>query len=136
MEQNISSRTVPTMPESTTDLLIVKLPVPPSVNELTYNRSVKGKRGRAITTKYRKWLSEADKWLMLDNPRRKRVLPLIGRLSIEIMIPHIRGDASNRIKAAEDYLVSREITGDDKHNHKISIQFANVDCCIIRIVAL
>ena len=34
----------------------------------------------------------------------------------------MRGDCSNRLKAAEDYLVSRDITADDKHNWKVSVE--------------
>jgi Holliday junction resolvase RusA-like endonuclease len=45
----------------------------------------------------------------------------------------MRGDVSNRIKAAEDYLVSREITQDDKHNWEVTAKRGDVDCCEVTI---
>lgn len=47
---------------------------------------------------------------------------LTGQLEILIRLPLIRGDVSNRIKAVEDWLVRRNLTGDDKHNRRVSIE--------------
>lgn len=113
---------------------ILRLPTPPSVNSLYYNRKGGKGRGRIKTPAYRKWLAEADGWYLTQ---KRQVQPQSGRLSIEIRLPSIRGDATNRIKAAEDYLVSRGITGDDRHNHKVSVEIVpKLDCCEIFIEPL
>jgi Holliday junction resolvase RusA-like endonuclease len=58
-----------------------------------------------------------------------------GQLQIAIKIPlKTRGDASNYIKAPEDYLVSRLITADDRHNWRVSCEKADVDCCVVEIL--
>ena len=112
----------------------IRLPTPPSVNDLFYNRKTGVGRGRIKTPAYRKWLAEADGWYLLQ---KRQVQCQVGRLNIEIRLPLIRGDASNRIKAAEDYLVSRGITGDDRHNHKVSVEIVpELDCCEILITPL
>ena len=113
---------------------ILRLPTPPSVNALYYNRKNGKGRGRVKTPAYCKWLAEADGWYLMQ---KRQIQPQSGRLSIEIRLPSIRGDASNRIKAAEDFLVSRGITGDDRHNHKVSVEIVpELDCCEIFIVTL
>lgn len=91
------------------------LPVPPSVNELYGNRP----GGRFRTRKYREWINACDREALVQKLGQ---LQFRGRLSVEIRLPKIKGDASNRIKAAEDYLVSRNITGDDRHNHRVCVE--------------
>ncbi len=119
--------------------MILTLPVPPSVNDLTRNVSHKERvksrgaaRGRRNTPEYEAWLVQADKAYLMQKRNIKRVT---GPLEIKIRLPmNMRGDVSNRIKAAEDYLVSREITGDDKHNWKVSVEKADVENCEIEII--
>lgn len=96
-------------------MTVIRLPVPPSVNALY--RNVRG-RGRVKTRLYRQWIKQADKHLMLQ----AWDIPNGGKCELMIRLPKIRGDVSNRIKAAEDYLVSRGITADDKHNRKVSVE--------------
>ena len=107
----------------------IYLPVPPSVNALYFNVP---KRGRVKTALYKNWINSADALLMTQKP-----LPRIrGRLSVRITIPaKTRGDASNRIKAAEDFLVSREITGDDKHNWEVCCKKQGTEC-YVEIISL
>ena len=113
---------------------IIRLPTPISVNALYYNRKGGKGRGRIKTPAYRAWLAEADGWYLTQ---KRNIKPLRGRLEIQIRLPSIRGDATNRIKSAEDFLVSREITGDDRHNHKVSVEIVpELDCCEIIILAL
>lgn len=91
--------------------LTFRLPIPPSVNRLYY-----AKRGRPRTKEYRAWLAEADKWAMMQDLGRgtgkKRIS---GKYTATIVLPRIRGDADNRIKATLDWLASRGITDDDRH---------------------
>jgi Holliday junction resolvase RusA-like endonuclease len=115
-------------------MIILNLPVPPSVNQLYgNNKSGKG-RGRYKTSAYRAWLRDADLYFAVQ---KKRIEPMRGPLNVEIRIPAgTRGDASNRIKAPEDYLVSRGITGDDRHNHKVTVERdASLDHCRITVTA-
>ena len=115
--------------------MLIRLPVPPSTNAMYFNRKYGKGRGRIKTPAYRKWLVEADGWYL--EQKRRLIHPPRVPLSIKIMLPKIRGDASNRIKAAEDYLVSRGITGDDRHNHEVSVKIVpELDCCVISITPL
>ena len=117
-------------------MLVIRLPIPPSVNALYYNRKrpAKGQRGRGKTAKYRHWIAEADKWYLMQ---KASIKPMRGKLEIQIRVPKTRADISGLIKSAEDFLVSREITGDDKHNHRISIQVdETVDCCVVTILPM
>src|SRR6185436_17438534 len=112
-------------------MISLKLPLPPSVNALYYNKK---SGGRGLTTPYRKWKVQADYWYLIQ---KQSVKPVTGRCQIIIRLPEgMRGDASNRIKAAEDYLVSREITSDDKHNREVTAKFdkgVEKNFCIIQI---
>ena len=111
---------------------LLRLPIPPSVNEMYYNRKGGKGRGRIKTAKYRKWIAEADKWYL---EQKKNIQRVTGPYELSIKLPKIRGDLSNRIKIAEDYLVSREITSDDRYNRKISIEIdETLQCCEISII--
>jgi Holliday junction resolvase RusA-like endonuclease len=108
--------------------ITLHLPVPPSVNGLYFN--LPG-RGRVRTRAYREWVRNADAHLMAQKRPAAR---LTGPLELLIKIPrYLRGDISNRIKALEDYLVSREITGDDRHNARVVIERADVADCEVEL---
>jgi Holliday junction resolvase RusA-like endonuclease len=121
------------MPLSISTIKVLLLPIPPSVNALYLNRKGGRGRGRIKTPAYRLWLAEADRWFLVQ--KRGLRPKTTGQLTILIELPaSIRGDVSNRIKAAEDYLVSREITGDDKNNWEVTVRKDKlVDCCKITI---
>jgi Holliday junction resolvase RusA-like endonuclease len=97
--------------------VILKLPVPPSVNNAFVNVP---KRGRVKSKKYKSWLKEADAWYQIQHLHKLK--PILGPRSIHIRLPKLRGDASNYIKLVEDYLVSRGLTGDDKLNVSVTIE--------------
>jgi crossover junction endodeoxyribonuclease RusA len=104
------------------------LPVPPSLNSAY--RNVPG-RGRAKTRVYREWLRIADAHLLAQ---KRTLVRLTGPLEVYIKLPaNTRGDISNRVKALEDYLVSREITDDDKYNTRVVVERADVGCCEVRL---
>jgi hypothetical protein len=93
--------------------LILRLPLPPSVNAAYGNRQGPG-RGRYKTAAYKAWLVEADKWLL---KQKRGLVPVFGPAMVCVRLPmKMRGDVSNRIKVAEDFLVSRRLTSDDKNN--------------------
>lgn len=117
--------------------MIINLPVPPSVNALYANNKGNGK-GRFKTKKYEAWIEEADVWVLARRRESRLRLweePTKGWINLTIKIPaDTPGDVSNRTKAVEDYLVSRNITGDDKNNWMVSIERSHtVDCCQIEI---
>lgn len=110
-------------------MIVLRLPVPPSVNNLYSNRPG---RGRYKTSAYRRWIVEADGWYMTQKPLR---LPsIIGPYTASIRIPEdTRGDIDNRGKAILDYLVRVALTSDDKMCRKIEIERAPLDCCEITV---
>ena len=113
---------------------ILRLPVPPSVNALYFNRKGGKGRGRIKTPAYRSWLAEADGWYLTQ---KRNIQKVGGPCSVEVHIPRTRGDANNYLKATCDYLVSRNITDDDKFHVKVSIEVvAELDCCEIFIEPL
>lgn len=91
--------------------MIIRLPIPPSVNSMFVNsRNAKG-RGRYKSGEYKAWLKESDLLLSVEPAGGCR-----GPYRVEIMLPwEMRGDLDNRIKPVLDFLVSRGITDDDKH---------------------
>lgn len=97
----------------------INLPLAPSVNGLYAN----AKRGGRFKTKaYRDWLKAADAMLLLQcrdwHGRQVR-----GPARVHIRVPmKMRGDVDNRAKAPVDFLVSRELTSDDHHNHKVTVE--------------
>lgn len=111
----------------------LQLPVPPSVNALYGNNKRGTGKGRYKTPAYRSWVAQADLWYLTQ---KRDVRPVTGPAMVEIRLPlFVRGDCSNRIKAAEDWLVSRQLTSDDRLNRKVSIEFAAVSCCEITVRA-
>jgi crossover junction endodeoxyribonuclease RusA len=109
--------------------VILLFPIPPSSNNL-YANSEYG--GRFKSKKYKAWLKSADRYYWMQ---KAKIKPVFGACVIRIKVPQkMRGDISNRIKALEDYLVSRKITGDDKNNSKVSIERANILECEIEII--
>jgi Holliday junction resolvase RusA-like endonuclease len=122
-------------------MIVLRLPVPPSVNALFYNRrkgavgrNGKKLRGRGKTDEYKAWLDEADGWLL---EQKRGLTPITGPCSMRITIPaKTRGDVSNRIKSVEDFCVSRGLTSDDKNNRKVSIEAGHVACCVVEITPM
>lgn len=115
-------------------MAILRLPIPPSVNALYFNRKYGKGRGRIKTPAYRRWLKEADGWLLIQKRGLKKVE---GRCAVEIRIPQVRGDANNYPKSVCDFLVSRELTDDDKFHVKVSVEIVTeLDCCEIFIIPL
>ena len=103
------------------------LPVPPSTNNLFVN----GKRGRFKSQKYRDWLDEAGFYLMQQTFEKGSI---IGAYVMDIKVPmKLKGDISNRIKAAEDCLVAIGVIPDDKHAFRVSIERANVEDCEVTV---
>jgi crossover junction endodeoxyribonuclease RusA len=107
----------------------INLPTPPSVNALY--RNVNG-RGRVKSSAYKAWLIDADAYFLVQ---KRRLTPVNGQYELAIKVPNVRGDIDNRIKAISDFLVSREITPDDRHCQRVSVERdAGMDCCRVEII--
>lgn len=91
------------------------LPKPIGTNAAYGNRR-KGQRGRGRykTTRYKAWIKAADDYYYLVKADIRPIKE--GRYTVKIMLPDtMRGDVDGPIKMVLDYLVSREITPDDRH---------------------
>jgi Holliday junction resolvase RusA-like endonuclease len=97
---------------------MVRLPVPPSVNNLFSNK--RGGGGRFITPKYRAWRNEAGTLLNIARPIKFGGIPV----ELAIYIPEkTRGDLSNRIKALEDLIVAHGLINDDRQVKRILVEY-------------
>ena len=86
----------------------VEITIPPSLNNAYAN--VPG-RGRVPTAQHKAWKLAAGWELLAAKPPK-----FCGPYRLTIQVPAgMRGDVSNRIKLAEDLLVSLRITPDDKN---------------------
>jgi Holliday junction resolvase RusA-like endonuclease len=95
------------------------LPVAPTSNNAWSNRKGGHGYGRVRSSKYRRWLAQADRWYMVQHLGRLPKISPPFRCHLEF--PRLRGDLDGRIKLILDYLVSRKITPDDRH------------CCELRV---
>jgi crossover junction endodeoxyribonuclease RusA len=92
----------------------MKLPMPPSTNNLFVNVP---KRGRVPSGRYRQWKTAAGLMLNVQRPHR-----VIGSVRVLIYVPEkTRGDIDNRVKAVLDLLVAHGVIEDDKHVHSLTI---------------
>src|SRR5258708_5633584 len=115
------------------NILIIRLPLPISTNALYANNWRGSGKGRYKTTEYKDWLKRADSLLMTQ-----KWAPIVfaGELDIYIKVTkNTRCDVDNLIKCVLDFLVSRGITGDDRHHRKVSIEKADIVDCEVEIVA-
>jgi len=99
-------------PQDETQIAFV-LPVAPTTNSAWYNRRGGRGFGRIRSERYHRWLRQADKWYQIQKLGQLPKLPPPFRCHMEF--PHIKGDIDNRAKLLLDYMVSREITPDDRH---------------------
>jgi len=86
----------------------LELPIPPSLNNAYVN--IPG-HGRVASHRLKRWKVEAG-W----EARCQRPGKISGPFRFAILLPaSLKGDASNRIKIAEDLMVALQITPDDRH---------------------
>lgn len=106
----------------------IRLPFPPSVNNLFVN--VQG-RGRVPSKDYKNWKDQAGWELKAQKPR-----PIQYRCKIDIDLDETKnGDADNRSKAVLDLLVAHRIIPDDSKHHvqRVSTGWEPVSGCRVRI---
>lgn len=123
-------------------MIRLSLPIPPSVNALFANNYGRGRKGRRPTPEYTAW-----RWHALVALREQLVTPAEGKTplvdgpyKLRLFLPRaMRGDISNRIKAAEDFLVAHRITSDDRHNCHVTVERSDdvaLGVCIVEIDSL
>jgi hypothetical protein len=101
------------------NVLVLNLPLPPSVNALFAN--VPGK-GRVRTKAYRRWSIAALNYAWLSKPQGG--FPRFdGAFDIQITVPlKMRGDVDGRLKPVLDFLQSPlRVIAEDKHCQKATI---------------
>jgi hypothetical protein len=96
-------------------MITLKLPLPPSANNLFVN--LPRGRGRAKSYAYKQWIDVAGWDLKIQRPK-----PVEGPYEAHIILPKMRGDADGRIKPLLDLLVTHKITSDDKHCRKLTVE--------------
>lgn len=108
-------------PADERERLVVRLPLCPSSNNLYVNSK---RRGRTRSIGYLNWIKQADARI-LTQWRGLKIKKVHGPANVLIRIPlKTRGDADGRIKAALDFLVSRCLTDDDRHYHRVTVERA------------
>lgn len=89
--------------------ITLDLPMPTSTNDL-YGR---GRKGVHRSAKYVRWTEEADMTVMATK-KPGRLPKITGPFEAQILLStEHRGDGDNRIKAALDWLQSRDIVRND-----------------------
>ena len=92
-------------------MLTLSLPIAPPTNNAFFNRK---KGGRAKSAKYRAWLKNADAHYM-EQKTQHNLTPIRGPYTCGMIFPRtLRGDLDGRAKLILDWLVSRELTSDDR----------------------
>lgn len=112
----------------------IRLPFPPSVNEMYVNRRQKGQRGRKRSAEYEAWIEEAG-WQL----NAQRVGTFKSRALVIIDIDESRqGDCGNREKAVTDLLVAhRVLRGDQKkYVKRVSIGWEPIEGCRVKLLGV
>lgn len=107
----------------------IKLPFPPSTNNLYLN--VPG-RGRVLSPEYRAWKVEAGHGLNRQKPGLFK-----SRAIIFISIDESRqGDCGNREKAVTDLLVEHGVLKGDQKRYvkRVSIGWESVEGCHVKLL--
>ena len=110
----------------------IRLPFPPSVNDMYANNKGARGRGRYPSKEYEAWKDQAG-WEL----NAQHVKPIDGVAEVRIDLDSTRrGDADNRIKAVLDLLVSHKILRGDskKYIRRVSAGWEAVAGCRVSII--
>jgi Holliday junction resolvase RusA-like endonuclease len=100
-------------------MFTVRLPVPPSTNELFVTFRQRGGIERAKTKTYKAWIEAAGWALNVQRPQ-----PIKGHVSLDISVPlNRRRDLDNHLKALLDLLVGHSLIEDDRKVDDLRIQW-------------
>jgi len=97
--------------------MLIRLPVPPSTNNLFANAK---SGGRFITGTYKSWLKEAATLLMIARPERFGTM----KVQVGLYVPRkpVSRDIDNFCKAPIDLLVKHGVLADDKQIEKLTVE--------------
>lgn len=110
----------------------IRLPFPPSVNDMFGNNKTGKGRGRFRSPEYEAWKTEAGHML-----NRQRLPRFPQRAIVIIDLDETRqGDCANREKAVTDLLVTHGILGGDskKYVKRVSIGWEAVEGCRVKLL--
>lgn len=117
-------------------MLRLKLPVPPSTNNAYANRKTGKGFGRVKTAAHRRWLANADAHYILQK------LHWVDRVNVpytcSILYPRsMVGDIDGRCKLLLDFMVSRDLTLDDRYCRRLLLDHGDweEDICWIEVEA-
>lgn len=110
--------------------IALTLPMPPSVNELFWN---KPGRGRVKTRIYDDWLGHAGWTLRSQKPGR-----IAGRVIVVMSVErsNANADVDNRIKPILDLLVGQHVIDDDRFVVGLCIAWAPASSKLARVMIL
>lgn len=92
------------------------LPICPSANNCWLNLGGKGRKGRARTPHYNKWIDAAG-WMV----KAQRTVKIEGMVAVSIQCPRIaNADIDNRIKPVLDLLVKMDVIDDDRDVEQVT----------------
>ena len=99
-------------------VLRFNLPIAPGLNNAT--RNIPG-MGRAKTAVYKQWLKQADAHYVQQNLGRAQ--KVMVPYAVSMTFPeHLHGDLDGRAKLILDWMVSRNLTIDDRHCYKLTLE--------------
>lgn len=107
-------------------LLVVDLPVPPSVNRIWRSRNVKGRVRVYKDPRYDRWLQEF--WFYWNKNKPQNYTPIEGEFEAEILIcPKYKRDADNSAKAVLDGAQTIGIIKNDSQARKVTQELVGKD---------
>ena len=106
----------------TAEALRLTLPVAPSSNNAWANRKIGRGFGRIKTRAHKEWIIQADRWMVYQ-----KLTPRIHAITVPyqctmVFPSNLRSDLDGRSKVILDWLVSRQLTIDDKHLRKLILE--------------
>jgi crossover junction endodeoxyribonuclease RusA len=124
----------PLYADSVQAIISLRLPTPPSVNNLYFNLK---NGGRAKTQHYKDWIAAADAALMehraeIGHPIPRIIGPYAMRLTVEFPTKR-RRDLSNVLKALEDFCVQRGLVEDDSMMRRLEMERAPLPGKTVRL---
>lgn len=110
----------------------IRLPFPPSVNEMFGNNKTGNGKGRYRTALYEDWLFEAGLQINHQKPGqfKQRAIVMID------LDDRRQGDCGNREKAVTDLLVTHKVLRGDqkKYVKRVSIGWEKVEGCKVKLL--
>lgn len=111
---------------------VLRLPFPPSVNNLYVN----GKRGRFTSERYVHWQAEALAMFLQQPARLDRHTHPVSVVYTFGQPDKRRRDVFNLEKAVSDFLVKQGVLADDSLIHRGTVQWGEVSGVLVEVVSI